>query len=314
MIRRVALLPLLVVIVACNGAAPASPSPSPGGPPVALLRVESYGGLAGLRVPPQITFVLYDDGRVMLPVPQLLVFPGPAMPGFTLVRLKPSGVTKVVDAALAAGLADGDRSYSAPGVMDAQTVRVTTRIAGRRSVIEAYALWEAAGSPQGRPADLPLVDVDPPDDGRPAPGVEAPTPAGPDAEAREVLRRFLTELGEIRQRLPEDILAGESAYEPEAVEVTARRSDGVASEERPAPERQPPMAWPLATPLASFGAPLENDTTRCGAVSGSDLPTLLAAVRGANQLTPWTSEGREWALTFRPLLPGEQPCVAGLRR
>jgi hypothetical protein len=43
-------------------------------------------------------------------------------------------------------------------------------------------------------------------------------------------------------------------------------------------------------------------------VTGEDVPTLLAAARNANALTPWTSGGTEYQLIFRPLLPDEISC------
>ena len=46
----------------------------------------------------------------------------------------------------------------------------------------------------------------------------------------------------------------------------------------------------------------------CGTVTGGDLATLLPLLQKANQLTPWASGGRRYALTFRPLLPDETGC------
>ena len=43
-------------------------------------------------------------------------------------------------------------------------------------------------------------------------------------------------------------------------------------------------------------------------VTGEDLTTLLAAAGKANALTPWTSDGTENHLIFRPLLPDEHAC------
>jgi hypothetical protein len=43
-------------------------------------------------------------------------------------------------------------------------------------------------------------------------------------------------------------------------------------------------------------------------VTGSDLATLLPLVQTANQLTPWTSGGKEYTLLFRPMLPDETGC------
>ena len=83
------------------------------------------------------------------------------------------------------------------------------------------------------------------------------------------------------------------------------------------PEPQDPMlhqksvAWPLSTPLGSFGTTTSTPTSpepRCGAVTGPDLQQLLPLAASANQLTPWTSDGKEYALSFRVLLPDERDC------
>jgi hypothetical protein len=73
---------------------------------------------------------------------------------------------------------------------------------------------------------------------------------------------------------------------------------------------QDSIGWPLELPLDSFGEPIDNApaATRCGVVTGEDVPTLLAAARNANALTPWTSGGTEYQLIFRPLLPDEISC------
>jgi hypothetical protein len=70
---------------------------------------------------------------------------------------------------------------------------------------------------------------------------------------------------------------------------------------------EPPVAWPLSVPLDRFGVARAGG--RCGVVSGSDLATLRASIRSANEITPWTSGGNRYALTFHPLLPGESGCA-----
>ena len=36
--------------------------------------------------------------------------------------------------------------------------------------------------------------------------------------------------------------------------------------------------------------------------------TLLPLAEDANTLTPWTSDGQRYAISFRPLLPNETSC------
>ncbi len=40
----------------------------------------------------------------------------------------------------------------------------------------------------------------------------------------------------------------------------------------------------------------------------ADLDTLLSLARSANELTPWASDGTQYGLIFRPLLPDEHTC------
>ena len=71
---------------------------------------------------------------------------------------------------------------------------------------------------------------------------------------------------------------------------------------------QEPIAWPLDAPLCVFGAATDTGAGIAAAtVAGEDwTQTLAPARRQANQLTPWTSDGRRYALLFRPLLPDEE--------
>jgi len=75
---------------------------------------------------------------------------------------------------------------------------------------------------------------------------------------------------------------------------------------------EPSIAWPLATPLSSFGAPvptpLGDGPTACGVVQGEDLAKLLPDLQRATQITPWTSAGTTYTLSVRPLLPDESGC------
>jgi hypothetical protein len=76
---------------------------------------------------------------------------------------------------------------------------------------------------------------------------------------------------------------------------------------------QDPIAWPLSQPLAEFGQEFAKNGqpgfgTKCGTVEGDDLATLLPDVQKATQITPWTSDGKTYGITFRPLLPDESGC------
>ncbi|MEV6815691.1 hypothetical protein AB0M52_26735, partial [Micromonospora sp. NPDC051296] len=46
----------------------------------------------------------------------------------------------------------------------------------------------------------------------------------------------------------------------------------------------------------------------CVTVTGDAVPKLLAAAANASAATPWTSGGKRWTVTLRPLLPDETDC------
>lgn len=70
--------------------------------------------------------------------------------------------------------------------------------------------------------------------------------------------------------------------------------------------------WPLAVPLATFGAPVAKGSQRCGIVSGADAETLRPALEGANQQTQWVQDpatSATFGITVRPIIAGEDPCA-----
>ena len=70
--------------------------------------------------------------------------------------------------------------------------------------------------------------------------------------------------------------------------------------------------WPLAAPLATFGAPVAEGSQRCGIVSGADADALRPALEGANQQTPWVQDratGATFGILVRPVIAGEDPCA-----
>jgi hypothetical protein len=80
----------------------------------------------------------------------------------------------------------------------------------------------------------------------------------------------------------------------------------------PAPDptvQQPPLAWPLSTPLADFGTPALPDRgiagLRQGVALGADAALLGPLLQRATTLTAFTSGGSSFTLSVRPLLPDE---------
>ncbi|BCJ40179.1 hypothetical protein GCM10010168_30370 [Actinoplanes ianthinogenes] len=73
--------------------------------------------------------------------------------------------------------------------------------------------------------------------------------------------------------------------------------------------KQQPQDWPgPALPGAELSA-----GTHCVSVDGAAKDKLWAAAGKANMRTPWVSGGKQWQVTFRPLLPDETGGCAALK-
>ena len=270
----------LFVLAACARPAPGgSPTPEPSGgasPPggnALMLRVERYGGLAG----PELTLggipmvSVYADGRVIAPGPQIMIYPGPALPNPQVARIEDTKLGKL-DALVrrASDLVRSAGDLGRPSVADAPTTRITVGDHGTTRTLEVVGLFEAS-----------------PDDPRLSPAQR---------DARAELRAFAdfvvqhSGAGGVETR----------AYRPTAVAALARpylrTNDDLG---------QPPMSWPgPALPGDALGV-----RTGCVTVTGEALAKVLAAAAKANAGTPWTSGGQQWRVVFRPLLPDETGCA-----
>jgi hypothetical protein len=282
--RRLAapLLALLLLGVACGRLADAGPGENAGGiaHPTGtddlVLRWEYRGGFVSPeallgRIP---SFSLFGDGRIVTEGPQIDIYPGPALPNLLVQSVNEDGIQAILAAARDAGLTNGDATYPAACVADAADTTFTVAAAGRTSVVTAAALG----------------------------GVDDSCP-GADAEARTKLFDFWSRLGGLAAWLPDGSIGHEKPYTPDAVRIYVRPY--VAGDPS---LRQEPRRWP-GSPLASLGEPVDMmRELRCGVVEGSDASDVLDAAARANQLTPWTSHGRDFGIVFRPLLPDESGC------
>lgn len=219
---------------------------------------------------------LFGDGTVVVLGPMIEIYPPPAWPGLVATRISEEGVQAILEAAKDAGLMDGDASYDYPCIADAADSVFTTNAGGGTSVVSAYALFDAqAGS---------------------CPGV--------DERARAALAGFQTKLGDLASWLPEGSIGPEEPFDVTELRVYALPYEG----DPELPQERVP--WPLPTPLGEFGDEVAGQTEgmRCGVVDGSELDTLRPIAEGTNELTPWASEGSEYRLILRPLLPDEHGC------
>lgn len=277
------------ILAACAAGAP-TPTSSPGGSAILhptgsgdlVLRYEEVGGFVAPEslLSRYAVVSVYGDGTVITVGPVAAIFPGPALPNLIAARLTETGLQRLLVAAGTAGLLGPDAQYDATGIADATTARFTVVAAGSRHVISAYALREATSGMEGGPAV---------------------------AAARARLRAFADALGDLRRTLGPETVGPDAPYTYPALRILA--APGAPPSGDPAVAR-PPLAWPLSTPLASFGAPGTGATAsfRCGVVRGADLDTLRPLFARATQITGWTSGGSVYTLMLLPMLPDDAGC------
>lgn len=280
---------LAVATVACadspTGARSASSGSAiahPTGADQMVLRVQLDGGF----VPPDTIFArmpsfsLMGDGTVIEPGAQDEIYPGQALPPLVARTISEDGIQAILGAAIDAGL-DRDATLGdlgTVGVSDMPTTVFTLSANGETHRVEAYALG--------------------------VPGEERPEGMSQETwAARQALSSFEERLGRLAAWLPEGSIGADAPYGAPAAALLVRnyRGDPGLTEE--------PIAWPLDTGLAGFGfADPSGMDGRCGTVTGTDWEALRPAAQGANTLSPWTSDGRRYAITFRPLLPDQHGC------
>ncbi|KPM57546.1 cold-shock protein [Frankia sp. R43] len=275
------------------------------------VRVDWIGGfvtaeMLATRLP---LVAIYHDGRVLTEGPVAAMWPGPALPNLQLRRISAADVQKLVDHAVAAGVGT-EPDFGQPPIADAPSTRFTVRTAGGVRTMEVAALTEADGT-----------------------GLTAAQQS-----ARKAAQRLYTELTDLPATLGAGAVSEPEEYTPTAIAAFAEPwaascpapssdgsapSDGAPSGSAPAgsmPVGDPPglcggggalsreaRTWPgPPLPGEPYGAGL---VLNCVTSSGGDATKVLAAARTADANTPWTSEGRTWSLTFRPLLPDESSCA-----
>jgi hypothetical protein len=248
------------------------------GPNQLVLRVDSCCGFvpvdAALTAVPGLS--LFGDGSLVITGPQIEIYPGPALPNLQVRHIGEDGVQAILQAARDAGLQGQDQSYDTANVADASTTTFTVAAGGDVHVTSVYALYESR-------------------DG---------TPESED-EARRALYEFSQKLGDLESWLPSGSVGLEEPFEYHGLRVFVMPGFPEDNEELSQPEKE----WPVTESLATFGEPLkDHQDIRCGVVDGDDFQALRPLAEGANQLTPWVSDGKEYHLVFRPLLPDESGC------
>ncbi|ABW16483.1 conserved hypothetical protein [Parafrankia sp. EAN1pec] len=310
-------VPLVLTAAACAGAAAdvrdsvvggsaaAGDSPGTGArADTAALRVDWVGGfvtpeMLATRLP---IVAVYPDGRVMSEVPRAAVHPGPALSYIQLRRISAADVRKLVDRAAAAGVG-AEQDFGQPPVADAPSTRFTLRTAAGVETMQVEALFEADGH-----------------------GLTAQQQS-----ARRAAQELFTALTDLPATLGPGAVSEPEPYIPAAVAAIASPWVGDCSSPSDA-------AVPSGSDLPSGGTAPSGTDVPCGGgtagtervwpgpalpgepvgggvdlscvtASGEDATKLLAAARTAVTTTRWASDGRQWRVSFRPLLPGESGCA-----
>ena len=151
-----ALILLAAGVAGCgaeSGDESGQPRPEDGG---LVLKVEVVpAGPPPHRVPAQLAVALYSDGRVLLPAPQILIYPGPVLPGLNEGRLSAEEVERVLARLEEAG------ALTEQTALDEQAPEVPTRVVtavvdGARRTIRLEEGTEGANALDRVLADLPF--------------------------------------------------------------------------------------------------------------------------------------------------------------
>ena len=276
------------------GATPSSPpspapaSPSPAGSPAAVgpnalvLRVAYEGGLLAPNARrAQIPFLsVYADGRIMTAGAVPAIYPGPLMPTIVFRSVGPDGAANILKAAGDAGLTGADATYPSAPTPDAPSTVITVVHDGGQTVSTFGFLGGVTG-----PA--------------------ASDSAGQVAQAASQLVAGLSGNDSFG-----GTVGAEGTYQPLGFQLFVTPGGPTATDPGLA---RPPVAWPLATPLAAFGKPdpLGGEGARVGVVVGPDAATVGPIFAAASQLTGFTSGGAAWTIMPRPLLPDEVVALGG---
>ena len=256
---------------------PAATGPDP------VLQIAHVGGFlpvgAAFSQVPALT--VYPDGTAVTHGPQIMIFPGPALPNLLVHELTDEQVRALRDLAEDAGLlATPPPSYGDPPVADAATTVVSLRCGDDSVVHEAYALGLGVGRGPGE--DLPGEDL---------PGLDPQA-----VEARHALSEFVEAASTLVTA------SGEAEpYQPDAFAVLARAVP--ADEPAPDPAMEPDVVtWPL--PEVELAGTIEE----CVVLHEPAADVLRDTLQDATPLTRFEQDGQVYDVFVRALLPGEDGC------
>lgn len=259
-----------------DGGGGSAPYDHPSGAEHVLVSITASGGFVPIEYHLRNTaqFLLLGDGTVIVPGVMIEIFPGPAINPLQATAVSEGQIQELFAAAEEAGLLGEEIDYGQPGITDVPTTTVTLTIDGRTVSQSAYAL----SYPDAPVAGLSQEQV----------------------AAREALRNFIdTAQGLAGADSEEYVPSGVVAYRLSAEAAPPVDEEGLEQE---------PRQWPITSAPA---APEATGTGTCIAVTGAEVPTLLAALAEANELTPWLiGTDPPSRMVLRPMLPGDPGCEA----
>ncbi len=275
-----------VVLVGCSsvfegelsggngGPGGAVPYEHPTDPQGVIVSIDVAGGYVPLEVNLRNTaeFLLLGDGTVIAAGVTDMRYPGPAINPLQTTTITEDQIQELLAAAEAAGLLGGKVDYGDPAVTDLPETQVNIAVGGSTSSQSAYALAYDDGTTLG------LSDSE--------------------IAKRGALQGFI----DTAQSL---VGADSEQYAPTG--VVAHRLSAQAAPAVEEPDlQQEPRTWPI--PTVPPPTP-ETELSSCVVITGQEATDLLAALREANELTPWLI-GTEppVRMAFRPLLPGDPGC------
>ena len=290
------LVAVALALSACAGAplgsSIVSPAPSPSGSPAGsgglILRVAYVGGfIAPGASRTQLPLVsVYSDGRIMTEGATPAIYPGPLMAMVVVRSVGSTGAAAILKAAVDAGLTGADATYPPAPPPDAPTTVITVFHDGQRT-ISTFGLLAPAGGQ----------------------AVDSGSAGGGVAEQIRAASAAL-----IDRLMTNDRFGGtagpDGTYAPQGFRLFVTPGSPAPSDPKLA---RPPVAWPLAMPLATFGQPdaQAGGGSRTGDVIGRDSATLGPILAAATQITPFTSGGKQWTIVARPLFPDEVAALGG---
>lgn len=241
-----------------------------------LVSIKSDGGFVPVEYSLKNTpeFLLLGDGTAIVGGVMIEIYPGPAIAALQSASLNEGQIQQLFAAADDAGLLEQEIDFGQPAVADAPNTTVSITVDGRTVSQSAYAL----GFSDEAESQLSETQV----------------------AAREALQSFI----DVAHATTDSASA---PYVPAGVVAYRLTPDGNTPIADPGLE-QSPLPWPIATVPA---LPDESgaDPSTCVAVTGDEAQTLLTALAGANELTPWLIGTDPPArMVFRPLLPGDPGC------